>query len=261
MTISAFDSAFGPSFAAAQAARSQGVSAWFGYVGGPGAFHQWRPDEWATLRQAGLTPGALWVPTYGLAEDPTVAAHNAILAANSFGLFGAIMLDTERAMLDTAGAGRVKAWVDGFVSTVNSVDRPCPVYAGAQYVPPGTPGFYPYWGTSVFPTALQAIQYGPAIRDGVSVDVDLLGDGFPLASWLPTPPPPPPTPKPTPQPPFPEGEDMWIFACANEPTILVVGGLAVILPDAFDTGQLENAGARVVAVDAAFMERLKTRAA
>lgn len=54
---------------------------------------------------------------------------------------------------------------------------------------------------------------------------------------------------------------MWIFACTNEPTIVVVGGLAVTLPDPYDIQQLVNQGAKIVNVDAAFMERLKTRAA
>lgn len=67
----------------------------------------------------------------------------------------------------------------------------------------------------------------------------------------------PPPPSPIPQ----EEENMWIFACTNEPTIVVVGGLAVTLPDAYDIQQLVNQGAKIVNVDAAFMERLKTRAA
>jgi hypothetical protein len=263
-TISAFDSAFGPSLAAAQAARTQGISAWFGYLGGPGAFHPWRADEWAVLRQAGFTPGALWVPTYGLGEDPVSAAHDALVIAGHLGLYGAIMLDTERAMLDTAGQGRLQFWVNGFVATVMAAGRPCPVYAGAQYVPPGVPGFLPLWGSAIYPASTQAIQYGPAVRDGVEVDVDLLGVGFPLASWsapVPVPVPPTPSPNPSPSPNTGDDEDMWIFACANEPTILVVGGLAVVLPDAYDVAQLQNAGAHVVTVDAPFMDRLKTKAA
>lgn len=198
--ISAFDSAFGPSLQAAKAARAGGTTAWFGYLGGPGVYHQWTPAEWSVLRQAGLTPGALWVPTYGLAEDPFAAADAAVAIADSLGLYGTIMLDTEQAMHDVAGPGRVATFVDQFVQTVNQhPNRQCAVYTGAHYAPASAPTFDPLWGATVYPVELQAIQYGPAVRYGMSVDVDLCHPTFPLASWTP-PPPPTPTPVPAPTP-------------------------------------------------------------
>lgn len=187
------DSAFGPSLTSAQMAKADGITFWFGYLGGPGAYHQWMPGEWDVLRQVGLIPGALWVPTMGLTENPVVAARQAVAQANMEGLYGAIMLDTENGMRSVP---TLESWVDGFVATVNSLGRACPVYSGAGYVPAGTPSFAPNWGSSVYPTPGQAVQYGPATAYGMSVDRDLADSAFPFASFTPPGPPPPVTPVP-----------------------------------------------------------------
>lgn len=195
MTVmSGFDSVVGPSLTVGQEARAGGASFWFGYLGGPGAFRAWLPSEWSILRAAGLTPGCVWVPTYGLAEDPAQAAADAVGAATQLGIYGSVTLDTEEQMRADPG---LDGWVDTFCATVESLGRPCPVYTGAGYTPAGQAGFAPNWGSTAYPSAGQAVQYGPGTRYGMSVDVDLADPGFPLGSWVKPQPPGPPTP-PTP---------------------------------------------------------------
>ncbi len=188
--LSGFDTAFGPSLAVARQAKTDGAAFWWGYIGGLGAFHAWRADEYAVIRQAGLIPGSLWVPTFGLTENSVDAAIEAVDTADVLGLYGAIMLDTEYQM---SFAPNLHAWVDSFCATVARHGRPCPVYSGAHYVPVGVADFAPNWGSTVFPTSGNAVQYGPATRYGLRVDVDLADPAFPLASFTPpTPPAPPP---------------------------------------------------------------------
>lgn len=189
-----FDSAFGPTLAAARQAKAGGITWWAGYGHGPGAYHAWTWGEWEILLEAGLTPGYLWVPTMGLTEDPVQAAHDAVGDAIATGLYGAVMLDTEEGM---KASGRLTGWVNAFYATVSSLGRPCPIYTGGGYAPTGAPRFVPLWGTGDTPAGNQAIQYGPATRYGTSVDVDGCAPGFPLASFTPAPKPPSP-PKPLP---------------------------------------------------------------
>lgn len=172
----------------ARQAETAGARWWAGYLGGPGAYRQWTPAEWAVLQEAPLVPACLWVPTYGLAEDPVQAAHDAVGQAGTVGLFGAIMLDTEAEM---AASPHLVSFVDQFTATATAVGRPCPVYTGAGYAPPGSPVFAPLWGSTQHPAPRQAVQYGPGVRFGMSVDVDLCDPAFPLASWDPPPPRPP----------------------------------------------------------------------
>ncbi len=232
--LTGFDSAFGPSLAAARAARAAGNTFWFGYIGGPGVFHKWTTTEWAVLRTAGLTPGTIWVPTYGLAENPTQAAADAVGVAESAGLFGAVMLDTEEAMKKSA---HLVDFVDAFCAEITKAGRAPVVYDGAGYVAPGAAGFFPEWGTTAQPSTSSAIQYGPAVRYGTSVDVDACGPSFPLGSWLP-PVPGPPAPTPVPGPPVvhatvvntwtnPEGTPM----ATEEVTIAVASGYGFAITD------------------------------
>lgn len=200
------DSAYGPSFKVAQAAKASGWSFWFGYLGGPGAFRGWTNPEWAILEEAGLTPGCLWVPTMTLTESPTIAAQEAIGAAASAGLYGAIMLDTEAMMADDA---TLVSFVDAFYGTLVNAGLADPIYEGAGYAPAGAPQFLPLWGSTAYPNNGQCIQYGPnpgALLGGViattnEIDVDLAGAAFPMASFTPiAPPPAPPPPLPPPVP-------------------------------------------------------------
>lgn len=196
MVLSGFDSAFGPTLPVAQQARSLGNTFWLGYLGGPGVYHAWTASDWAVLRQAGLTPGCLWVPTFGLAEDPAAAARAAVGVAESRGLFGAVMLDTEEQM---STSPNLVSYVDGFCAQISALGRTPVVYDGAHYVPAGVYAFHVNWGSSTYPVSGQAVQYGPAVRFGMSVDVDLADTAFPLASWNPPDPPPHPDPPPVPQ--------------------------------------------------------------
>jgi hypothetical protein len=127
-------------------------------------------------------------------------------------------------MLETAGSARLEAWVDAFVRTVTAAGRPCPVYAGGHYVPAGVPAFYPFWGSATNPSGAEAIQYGPGIRFGMSVDVDLVGSTFPLGSWTPTKPPTPPAPTP----PDPNPEDDVTDQDKQDIANLVLAGIRAL---------------------------------
>ena len=173
------DSAFGPPLGAAQAARDAGVAWSGGYLGGPGAYHAWSPDEWAILRAAGLRPLPIWVCSYGMTESPANAAAGAVAAADAAGIhYGAIVLDTEAA---SAGHGNLRPFVDEFMRAIANAHRGPACYTGADYL--AEPSWRPLWGTSTEPLLAEAIQYGPAVRYGVSVDVNLAGDRFPLGDW------------------------------------------------------------------------------
>lgn len=195
--LSGADSAFGPSLATAQAARAAGWTFWFGYIGGPGAYHTWTAEEWAVLKETGFIPGVLWVPTMGMTEDPVAAAHEADAAATAAGLHGPIMLDTEHGMI--ADGARLQGYVDAFASTLLALGRLSPTYTGALYDAPNQARFDPLWGSATYPAPNQCIQYGPNTApmfggllrpDGI--DLNLCGLEFPLASWTPSAPTPPP---------------------------------------------------------------------
>lgn len=180
MNLAGVDSAFGPSPAVAAQAKAFGIVWWGCYVGGPGAYHVWSPTEVEVIQAAGILPRPLWVPSMGLLEDPVQAAADAVGAMEALGMYGSSGIDTEEAMIAT---GRVPEFVTGFVDA-----SPEPVvYAGAKWLPANADGWFPFWGESVMPASSAAVQYGPATRFGMSVDVDLAGPTFPLASWTPPP--------------------------------------------------------------------------
>lgn len=186
MTLTGYDSAFGPT-----AGQLAGVGFWFGYLGGPGAYHTWRPAEWAVLKAAGVRPGGLWVPTFGLTENATQAAADTIGAAGAAGIFRAVGLDTEQAMTGP----RLVSFVDNWCAEIARQGWTPHVYTGAHYAPSGVATFDPWWGTSRQPVARQAIQYGPNATN--TVDVDLADPAFPFGAWTPALPPPPVPPTPT----------------------------------------------------------------
>lgn len=194
--IRGMDSAFGPSLATAQAAKAQGYGIWCGYLGGAGVYHTWTASEWASLRGAGLTPGAIWVPSLNLAEDPIAAADQADARATSLGIWGAIISDGEYAM---SLSSRDAWWFDSFNARMLTHGRANPKYTGDHQAPPGAALWPPLWGSTVSPPPGHAVQYGGMVFEGTSVDLDLFDSAFPMASF--SPPSPAPAPAPTPIPP------------------------------------------------------------
>lgn len=207
-TLAGRDSAYCPPLPVLQGARSAGVAWWGLYVSGQppegSATHVWTPAEVASVRAAGLAPVALHVPTYGLAEDPTAAAQQAVAAAMTRGIYGTVGLDTEEAMVSARG---LQSWVNTFTTTVLRAGWQTFVYAGAHYVPGGVPGWFPFWGTSQLPSSTDAVQYGPGKQGGYSVDINLAGLNFPLGRWQAAPPKPLPVPVPPPGVPITYPED------------------------------------------------------
>lgn len=185
------DSAFGPPLAVAKDAKAAGVD-WWEVYGGPNAYHAWTQAEVDVLHEVGLAPLFIWVPTFGMTENPEQAAADAVGRMEELGIYGAVSLDTEEAMIAAAG-DRLRPWVDTFVSNVPSPS----VYLGAKYLPSSTSPIWVWWGSSVLPGpgagSRAAVQYGPATDWGFSVDRDLATPDFPLSTWDERPKPKPPT--------------------------------------------------------------------
>lgn len=244
------DSASAPTLAQARAARAAGYTWWGFYLPrlpNTDPLNGWTVAQMDVLRQAGIIPVPICVPAPPAPADPVQTATEYVQMARQYGLNPTVAICYNGEHISAAGP----VWLP--------IPGPQPATVG-----PGS-----------------AIQWGAGTPFGIDVDLNVSAPDFPAAAglvcdleynvaytagWYATfqqtvaalsPQPDPPTP----DPPDPQQEEnMWIFECANEPTILVVGGLAVILPDAYDVSQLRAAGAKDVPVDAAFMERLKTRA-
>lgn len=170
------DSAMGPSIGSAKAAQADGVKWWEVYVGGPNATHAWDQDEVDVLGELGITPVAIWVPSYGLLEDPVQAAADAVGAMEDRGIFGAMCLDTEYEMRTSP---RLHSFVDAFCAHVPGPS----VYLGADYLPLGVTPVWVRWGGSELPAAGEGAQYGPTSAYGMSIDRDLADAAFPFSSW------------------------------------------------------------------------------
>ena len=170
-----------------------GIRWWGVYVGGPNAYHIWTPQEVQVLREAKL-PGALpiWVPTYGMTEDPTIAADSAIAAAQVRGLDGVIVLDTEA---KSRGVPRLEPFTSAFYARIRARGWRSVNYFGAE-APGGDALWNPNWANEpAGPPPGGAVQFGQRDFGGLTVDVDEAAPGFPVVNLNP-----PPIPKTLPAP-------------------------------------------------------------
>jgi len=194
--IPGLDSAYGPNATMALTLRAK-YSWWGGYLGGPGAYRTWSPEEWNILHETGYWVLPIWVPSMGLTENAAQSARTALSALDACGLSGAICLDTESSMTSVPG---VEFWVEEWVAEASRFERVV-VYRGAYtgITPARSWSWIPLWGSDSVPASAQAIQYGPATLAGISVDIDAAGPDFPLATFKSplrlTPSVPEPTPK------------------------------------------------------------------
>lgn len=178
------DSAYAPTVAQVQAAVAQGCGAWAFYLAGPGALNNWTAAQVEVLRQGGLSQGLpIFVPALDLSGNAQSDASSLADAMAACGVYGVGVLDTEASM---RGNPNLVPYVNAFVSTLQARGITAVVYGGGNYVPTGVA---PWW---IIPNATaapngEAYQVGKGSIDGLSVDQDIAGAGFPLAS-LTTPP-------------------------------------------------------------------------
>jgi len=172
---------------------SQGIGAWAFYLAGTGAFNNWTPADVDVLRQGGMTHGLpIFVPALDLAGDPVADANAFADAIAAAGVSGVGVLDTEAAM---RGNPNLASYVDAFVGQLRARGMTPAVYGGGNYVPAGVPPWWPVYGATSAPAG-QALQTGTGSLDGLGVDWDVAGAGFPFAPLVADPPPPPAPPAP-----------------------------------------------------------------
>lgn len=183
--IQFLDSAYRPTPAQAALAVSRGFQAWAFYAGGPGALHVWSFADMEVLKAAGIMRTLpIWVPALDLSGDPVDDAKTLAGAMrDGYGIQGAACLDTEASM---RGNPRLKSYVNAWVAKIQMFGHTPVVYTGGLYLPPGcTP-----WVAGGNPGACLpdgAVQYDSGTLAELEVDLDLAGELFPFARFIPAP--------------------------------------------------------------------------
>ena len=151
------DSAYAPSTADVILAKSQGYTWWGYYINGidgdEDPLNTWTPAQVAVVRQGGLVPMGIWVPSPNLASDPVDAANESFAAAARAGQRVMISVLYDGPHLVNTGQITGPVWL------------PIPGYSGA-----------------VGP--LSAIQNGSGMMGGTSVDTSVSAPDFPAATGL-----------------------------------------------------------------------------
>lgn len=151
------DSAYPPSPVEVSVAKHQGYSWWGYYINGidgdEDPLNTWTPGQVAVVRDGGIAPMGIWVPSPNLASDPVDAANESFKAAGLAGqkITTAILYDGPH-LINT---GQI----------VGPVWLPIPGYSGA-----------------VGP--LSAIQNGSGHIGQTSVDTNISAPDFPAATGL-----------------------------------------------------------------------------
>jgi hypothetical protein len=218
------DSASEPTLAQVQAAVAQGITFWAFYVWGPGAYHNWSPAGLSALRAGGIALGLpVYVPAMsgGLiaSNTPEADAEAFVAAYRALGVTGAGALDTEASMRGTAWTA---AYEQRFSAEMRNLGQADVCYAGGFTFGSPPTATYKWWISPGAPPAGECYQTGSATIAGLSVDTDLAGDGFPLASLVPTT--------------QPEGPQVIRLLTSDGQFILTETPALIPLPDGTDAG-------------------------
>lgn len=185
MVLKGCDSAFEPTLAQARAAGAQGIAWWGFYIAGPGALHNWSEAGTEVLRQAGLLPLPIYVPAMSggriASQAPEADAQAFVAAYRGRSIDGAGALDTEASMRgDTFTADYERR----FTSEMEFLGQDAVTYAGGftMQSPPSAP--FVWWVVnSTEPPPDEAYQAALGEIDGIEVDFDYAGEGFPFAHF------------------------------------------------------------------------------
>jgi hypothetical protein len=185
MAVRGCDSATEPSTAQAQAAKTAGFTWWGFYIAGPGALHNWSTAGTTSLQQAGMLPLPIYVPALanGLIASltPEADAQTFVAAYHARGIDGAGALDTEASMRGDAWTAQYET---RFTAKMTQLAQNAITYAGGftEQAPPSAP--YKWWIVDATnPGPDEAYQDGPGQVDGIAVDLDYAGEGFPFAHF------------------------------------------------------------------------------
>ncbi len=182
--MSGVDSAYGPTPAQVQAFHDGGFSWWGWYCGGRGAYHNWTDAELAVLHDNGVTLTVpIFVPSMHngrirLDANPEQDASLACYFTGLRGWVGVMALDTEASM---RGDPWTAEYEDRFGTRVLESGWQAVTYAGGftfGHPPVHTPWWIVQNGT---PPNNVCYQTGQSNLDGLDVDTDSAGAGFPLA--------------------------------------------------------------------------------
>lgn len=197
------DSASEPTLAQARAAKAQGISFWGVYLAGPGAFHNWSPTGLAVLKEAGISPLPIFVPAMSdgviSSSTPTDDARAFVDAMHTNGIDGAAVLDTEASM---RGHANTATYTESFCAELRLLGQKDICYEGGFTLEAPSTATYHWWVIdSTSPPTATAYQATSGTIEGLQVDFDYAGAGFPVANfgYNPT-----PTPTPVPAPITPE---------------------------------------------------------
>ncbi|MGH9104648.1 MAG: hypothetical protein ACRDZX_02205 [Acidimicrobiales bacterium] len=185
MALRGCDSAFEPTLAQAESALTEGLRWWAFYLAGPGAIHNWSVAGTETLEEAGLLPLPIYVPAIAAGKiasrAPEADAQAFVATYRERGIDGAGALDTEASM---RGDPYTAQYERRFSAEMEALGQAAVTYAGGFTVqaPPSAP--YVWWVVdSTNPPAKQAYQAGQGEVDGLGVDFDYAGEGFPFAHF------------------------------------------------------------------------------
>lgn len=187
MTVNGCDSATEPTLAQAKAAKAQGISFWGFYISGPGAYHNWSTAGTTALKDAGVSPLPIYVPAMSngriSSTTPAADAQAFVKAYQARGINGAGALDTEASM---RGFPETGPYTEAFCAELRALGQKDICYAGGFLMSGPPTCTYKWWiGLGTDPGADECIQQGSGVIDGVTVDFDYAGAGFPFASWPP----------------------------------------------------------------------------
>ncbi len=179
------DSAYEPTVAQARDALASGLEWWGVYLAGPGALHNWSAAGTRALEAVGMRPLPIYVPAManGLiaSRAPEADAQMFVAAYRSRGIDGAGALDTEASM-------RADPWTAAyerrFTDKMASLGQAPVTYAGGFTLqePPTAP--YIWWVVpSTAPGPDECYQGPQGQVDGLRVDYDFAGPGFPFARF------------------------------------------------------------------------------
>lgn len=202
MTTKGCDSATEPTIAQAKGALLVGIRFWGFYVKGPSATHDWSKAGVDILREVGIRPLPIYVPEMGpggfiASKTPEDDAAAFVAAYQDYDVNGAGALDTEASMRGFAWTAQ---YVSRFCTKMRELGQADIVYAGGFEADEPPACTYKWWivGSAQVPNK-QCYQVAlNSVIDGVGVDINLAGTGFPFATFTGDPPEHPVTAEPSP---------------------------------------------------------------